>query len=99
MQVLSDAVSAAIFKEICTRAGVPTQEFANRSDIPGGSTLGNIANCHVSMNTVDIGLAQLAMHSPYETAGIMDTEYMIKAVKEFFETAIVTNSNGTFTLE
>ena len=53
----------------------------------------------VSMNTVDIGLAQLAMHSPYETAGIMDTEYMIKAVKEFFETAIVTNSNGTFTLE
>ena len=72
---------------------------ANRSDIPGGSTLGNIANCHVSMNTVDIGLAQLAMHSPYETAGIMDTEYMIKAVKEFFETAIVTNSNGTFTLE
>ena len=95
----TDAVSAAIFKEICTRAGVPTQEFANRSDIPGGSTLGNIANCHVSMNTVDIGLAQLAMHSPYETAGIMDTEYMIKAVKEFFETAIVTNSNGTFTLE
>ena len=65
----TDAVSAAIFKEICTRAGVPTQEFANRSDIPGGSTLGNIANCHVSMNTVDIGLAQLAMHSPYETAG------------------------------
>ena len=56
--------------------------------IPGGSTLGNIANCHVSMNTVDIGLAQLAMHSPYETAGIMDTEYMIKAVKEFFETAM-----------
>lgn len=53
----TDAVSAAIFKEICTRAGVPTQEFANRSDIPGGSTLGNIANCHVSMNTVDIGLA------------------------------------------
>ena len=95
----TDAVSAAIFKEICTRVGVPTQEFANRSDIPGGSTLGNIANCHVSMNTVDIGLAQLAMHSPYETAGIMDTEYMIKAVKEFFETAIVTNSNGTFTLE
>ena len=95
----TDAVSAAIFKEICTRAGVPTQEFANRSDIPGGSTLGNIANCHVSMNTVDIGLAQLAMHSPYETAGIRDTEYMVKAVKEFFETAIVTNSNGTYTLE
>lgn len=95
----TDAISAAIFKEICKRAGVPTQEFANRSDIPGGSTLGNIANCHVSMNTVDIGLAQLAMHSPFETAGIMDTEYMIKAVKEFYETAVITNSNGTYTLD
>lgn len=95
----TDAISAAVFKEICKRAGVPTQEFANRSDIPGGSTLGNIANSHVSMNTVDIGLAQLAMHSPFETAGIMDTEYMIKAVKEFYETAVITNSNGTYTLD
>lgn len=51
------------------------------------------------MNTVDIGLAQLAMHSPFETAGIMDTEYMIRAVKEFYETAVITNSNGTYTLD
>ena len=45
------------------------------------------------------GLGDVYKRQPYETAGIMDTEYMIKAVKEFFETAIVTNSNGTFTLE
>ena len=64
----TDAVSAAIFKELCTKAGVPYQTFVNRSDIAGGSTLGNISNTQVPMNTVDIGLPQLAMHSPYETA-------------------------------
>ena len=62
----TDAVSAAIFKELCTKAGVPYQTFVNRSDIAGGSTLGNISNTQVPMNTVDIGLPQLAMHSPYE---------------------------------
>lgn len=66
----TDAVSDAIFAEICAKAGVPVQHFANRSDILGGSTLGNLSNAHLSMNTVDIGLAQLAMHSSYETAGL-----------------------------
>ena len=95
----TDAVSAAIFRGICERAEVPVQTYVNRSDIAGGSTLGNISNSHVSLNTVDIGLAQLAMHSPYETAGIMDIRYMLRAVREFFETTITTNSNGTYTLE
>lgn len=93
----TDAVSAAIFREICRRAEVPVQTFYNRSDMIGGSTLGNISNTHISVNTVDIGLAQLAMHSPYETAGIRDTEYLIHAIKEFHETAITKNSSGTFT--
>ena len=53
----------AVFKNICRKAGVPYQTYANRSDIAGGSTLGNISNSHISINTVDIGLAQLAMHS------------------------------------
>ena len=85
----TDAISAAVFKEICKKAGVEVQSYVNRSDIPGGSTLGNISNSHISINTVDIGLAQLAMHSPYETAGVKDTESMIKAVKKFYETAII----------
>ena len=80
----TDAVSAAVFKDLCDRAGVPWQTFVNRSDIPGGSTLGNISNTQVPMNTVDIGLPQLSMHSPYETAGVRDTEYFVKAAKEFF---------------
>ena len=80
----TDAVSAAIFKELCTKAGVPYQTFVNRSDIAGGSTLGNISNTQVPMNTVDIGLPQLAMHSPYETAGVKDTEYLARAAEELF---------------
>nr|WP_296042132.1 M18 family aminopeptidase [uncultured Blautia sp.] len=81
----TDAVSAAVFKDICKRTEVPCQTFVNRSDIPGGSTLGNISNTQVAVNTVDIGLPQLAMHSPYETAGTEDTWSLIKAATVFFE--------------
>lgn len=81
----TDAVSAAIFKDICTRAEVLFQTFVNRSDMAGGSTLGNISNTQVPVNTVDIGLPQLAMHSPYETAGVKDTYSLIKAAELFFE--------------
>ena len=80
----TDAVSAAKFKNLCDRAGVKYQTFVNRSDVPGGSTLGNISNTQVPMNTVDIGLPQLAMHSPYETAGVEDTGSFIRAAEEFF---------------
>ena len=80
----TDAVSSARFTLICEQAGVPVQHFANRSDLPGGSTLGNISNTHVSMETVDIGLAQLAMHSAYETAGTKDLEYLVRAFDEFY---------------
>lgn len=81
----TDAVSSARFTLVCERAGVPVQHFVNRSDLPGGSTLGNISNTHVSMDTVDIGLAQLAMHSLYETAGTKDLEYLLKALEEFWK--------------
>ena len=80
----TDAVSAARFKELCEKAGVKYQAFVNRSDVPGGSTLGNISNTQIPMNTVDIGLPQLAMHSPYETAGAEDTWSLIKVAEEFF---------------
>ena len=80
----TDAVSSARFALVCERAGVPVQHFVNRSDLAGGSTLGNIANTHVSMDTVDIGLAQLAMHSLYETAGTKDLEMLVLALEEFW---------------
>lgn len=80
----TDGVSSAIFRDICRTADVPVQTFVNRSDMAGGSTLGNISNTQVALHTVDIGLPQLAMHSPYETAGVKDTEYLIRAAREFF---------------
>lgn len=81
----TDGMSAAVFRDVCRRADVPMQIFTNRSDMAGGSTLGNIAGTHVSINAADIGLPQLAMHSPYETAGVRDTEYLIRAAAVFFE--------------
>lgn len=94
----SDAVSAAIFALVCEKAGVPFQRYANRADMPGGSTLGNIANTQVSLNTVDIGLPQLAMHSSYETAGAKDTEYYIKALTCFYGKSLVMKNDGEYTL-
>lgn len=84
----TDGMSAAVFCRVCEATGVPVQRFSNRSDIAGGSTLGNIAVTKVSMPAVDIGLAQLAMHSACETAGVKDVDYMIRALKAFYETEI-----------
>ena len=95
----TDAVSSGIFRLICEKANVPVQEYANRADMPGGSTLGNIANTQVSLNTVDIGLAQLAMHSAFETAGARDTAHMTNALKQFFETSLTMENNGNYNLK
>lgn len=92
----TDAVSAAVFRSICEKACVPVQTFTNRSDMAGGSTLGNISNTHVALNTVDIGLPELAMHSPYETGGVLDTEYLIRAAKEFFSTGLKADGDGSY---
>jgi len=94
----TDAFSAAIFREICRRADVPVQIFHNRSDMAGGSTLGSISNTQAAMYTVDIGLAQLAMHSSYETAGCADTEYLIRACASFYASAIVSEHDGMLKL-
>lgn len=95
----SDAVSIALFKEICEKAEVPVQFFANRSDAAGGSTLGNIAMAHISLNSVDIGLPQLAMHSAYETAGCKDTWYMEKAVEQFYNLCFRATDSDTIVIQ
>ncbi|MBR4540510.1 MAG: M18 family aminopeptidase [Clostridia bacterium] len=95
----TDGVSEAVFHHICEKAGVPVQHYANRSDLPGGGTLGNISGSHVSVNTLDIGLAQLAMHSSYETAGTKDVSYMINGMRAFYETEIRSLGNGAYALE
>ena len=95
----TDGVSAAIFGEICRAANVPTQVFHNRSDMPGGSTLGSISNTKVALHTVDIGLPQLAMHSAYETAGTKDTAYLIDAMTKFYETCFTSCGDDVIGME
>ena len=81
----SDAVSAAIFAEICREAGVPCQRFVNHSDVAGGSTLGNILASSIPVRSVDMGNAILAMHSCRETGSTADHIYCVKAFTKFFE--------------
>lgn len=80
----SDGISSAFFEQLCRKNQIPVQYYFNRSDMPGGSTLGNIAMSHVNIKSVDIGLAQLAMHSSYELAGSKDVAYMVQACKAFY---------------
>lgn len=92
----TDGVSEAVFHQLCKAADVPVQHFANRSDLPGGSTLGNISGAHVSINTLDIGLAQLAMHSCYETAGVKDLAWMIQGMHAFYAGEITAQADGEY---
>ena len=80
----TDGYSAAIVRQICNTWEIPLQTFANRSDIAGGSTLGNISTAHVSIPSADVGLAQLAMHSAFETAGVKDTEALAQLAEHLF---------------
>ena len=80
----TDGISSAVMQIICEKANVPCQHYTNRSDQRGGGTLGAILSSHVSIHSADIGLAQLAMHSANETAGVLDAKYMIKALEEFY---------------
>ena len=91
MSYTTDGLSAAVFSELCRAAEVPVQRYANRPDLRGGSTLGHISLAHVSVPTLDIGLAQLAMHSSYETAGAKDTEYLVRAARAFYESGYRVN--------
>ncbi len=90
----TDGVSGAIFRKVCGRAGVKVQSYCNRADMPGGSTLGRISLAQVSVPTADIGLAQLAMHSCYETASAADAESLEKAMAEFYSSTLEVTENG-----
>ena len=86
-------------RAICRQADVPCQTFANRSDLPGGSTLGNISQSQVALNTVDIGLPQLAMHSCFETAGTADTQSAVKVFTEYYRADLRLNEAASFTIQ
>ena len=90
----TDGVSAAIFRSACKKAGVKVQTFYNRADLPGGSTLGHISICHVSVPTADIGMAQLAMHSCYETAAVQDVADLCGAMEAYYGLCIQDTETG-----
>ncbi|NBK98698.1 MAG: M18 family aminopeptidase [Erysipelotrichia bacterium] len=91
----SDAFSTSVFAMICEKAQVPVQHYANRSDVAGGSTLGNLSNAHVSLHCVDVGLAQLAMHSSYESAGSKDLAYLVEALTMYYSTQIIIDDSSS----
>ena len=95
----TDGLSAAIFRKICQKADVPVQTYCNRADIAGGSTLGNISLGQVAVPSVDIGLAQLAMHSCYETAGVHDVTYLRKAMTAYYSATLKRTENGGITVK
>ena len=95
----TDAMSLAYFQEICKKANAKYQLNTNRSDVPGGSTLGAISLSNVSIHSVDIGLPQIAMHSAMETAGAFDYDELIKALKEFYSTHLNVTEDGYLSFE
>lgn len=79
-----DTEAIAIVQQICEKAGVKYQKFVNRSDMPGGGTLGPIISSWLPIKTVDLGVPLLAMHSAREMMGVEDQEHLENLIKEFF---------------
>lgn len=94
LRYTTDGLAAAIFRSVCRKAGVNVQTYHNRADIPGGSTLGHISMAHVSVPTADVGLAQLAMHSCYETAGTRDSLDMVRVMETFYGLTLTRDEQG-----
>ena len=92
----TDGISAAVLRKVCEKAGVPVQTYCNRADLVGGSTLGNISLQHVSVPTVDIGLAQLAMHSCYETGAVSDAAALMDAMTAYYGCDLTFSGDGSF---
>ncbi len=81
----TDGDSGAVFETICKKADVPYQKFVNRSDMEGGSTLGNVSLSQIDLRSVDIGNPMLAMHSVRELAGVKDHLYVTRAFETFYD--------------
>lgn len=81
----SDAEGVAVIKALCQEADISYQQFVNRSDMPGGATLGSIASALVPIRTIDVGVPILAMHSARETMGAADQQALTMLIKRFFQ--------------
>jgi len=81
----TDCAAVAVVQQICEREHIPYQKFVNRSDLPGGSTLGAMASSLLPIPAVDMGVPILAMHSAREFMGRMDMESLIKCMKSYYQ--------------
>ena len=99
LRYATDGVAAALLRKVCQKADVPVQTYYNRADLPGSTTLGGISLSHVAVPTADIGLAQLAMHSVWETAGVRDVLYLQDAMKVYFGSTLTQQAPGSYTIE
>ena len=95
----TDAVSQALFTSVLDESNIKWQVFANRSDVRGGSTLGHLSLSQVSVDSIDIGLAQLAMHSSSEVCGVKDMAMMVDGLKAFYNKHLSKDSNNNFVIE
>ena len=95
----TDGMTAAVFRRICEKADVPVQTYCNRADIAGGSTLGRVSISQVAVPSIDIGLAQLAMHSCYETAGVKDAEYLVQAMTAYYSADLEITPDGVVSVK
>ena len=98
LRYATDGVAAALLRKICQKADVPLQTYYARADLPCGTTLGGISLSHVAVPTVDIGLAQLAMHSAWETAGVQDVEYLETLMQTYFGSTLTCPGDGSYTI-
>lgn len=91
---MTDGMSSSIFKEICKMACVSYQDYTSRNDMSSGSTLSGLCTRHVSINSIDVGIPQLAMHSSVEVAGSDDTFSIYKVFKKFYDVSIKMDNDG-----
>jgi aspartyl aminopeptidase len=80
----SNAVTQALFTRACRAAGVPWQVFVSRNSMPCGSTIGPLTATRLGIDTVDVGCAQLSMHSARELCGAEDPELLAAALGAYF---------------
>lgn len=80
----TDAITTGLFRQLCTKADIPYQEFVMRNDLACGSTIGPLTAAEIGIPTVDVGVPQLAMHSIRETIGHLDGWYLLQAMTAFF---------------
>ena len=99
LRYTTDGISVALLRTASAKAGVKTQTYCNRADMPGGSTLGCISVGHVSVPSVDIGLPQLAMHSAYETCALSDAADLVKLMTAYYGMSLQQTADGAYTVQ